>query len=389
MPLQFFLDHLARSKPVPEIVQGAHVVSLPSLTVNQGTGFYSEDRYVVEKWTLFNESWTFIAVLDGHGGTAAADFVLNELPTALKNSIGATRPLADEEIARILSREILALDDQISDGFTSLFPDDLSQVSVDDAARAFKDPSADSGLRTEVLRAISGTAVAVALIDPSNVVHVASVGDCDVFVCAAEGSPTGWEVHSLGPRHRCTNSTEAARIRAEHPGEEFCVTNLVPNGNVSGVLGHLTVSRGPNKLEPALGDMPFKLSPDHIRLLRSVRWYSALEDRVLTPPYLSNVPDIHHFRFAASKRSQYLVLSSDGFAGLFKRAHGITEPKELASVCASIASSAEAKGENMAVSLLWEAFGGENEHNIFKELAEGTPRRGSVDDITVVVVPIL
>ncbi|KAF5361564.1 hypothetical protein D9757_014121 [Collybiopsis confluens] len=196
MPLQFFLDHLTRVK---EIVQGAHIVSLPSLTVNQGTGFYSKDRYMVEKWTLFNESWTFIAVLDGkqaklwincaqvtnnfpvgHGGTAAANFVLNELPIALKNSIGATRPLADEEIAQILSRKILALDDQISDGFTSLFPDDLSQVSVDDAARAFKDPSADSGLCIEVLRAISGTTVAVALIDPSNVVHVASVGDCNV-----------------------------------------------------------------------------------------------------------------------------------------------------------------------------------------------------------------
>lgn len=134
--------------------------------------------------------------------------------------------------------------------------------------------------------------------------------------------------------------------------------------------------------------MPFKLPMDYTRLLLPVRSDPALEERNLTPPYLSNIPDVQHYRFPSSIKNQCLILSSDGFADLFKLVHGVTDPVELASMCASIASLAEAEGKNMAVSLLWEAFGGNNGHNIFRESVERTHSRGKVDDITVVVIPI-
>ncbi|KAF5361324.1 hypothetical protein D9757_015172 [Collybiopsis confluens] len=367
----YFLHHLAESKACSEIVHGAHAVNFPSPTALKVD---SEDRYVVEKWNMFGESWTFAAVFDGHAGSEAVDFVLQELPGVLKTSllskIGGNQPTAlnNAEIAGLLSQAIVNVDTRILDDFKSLLPEDLGHVSADDAALAFKD-------RIEVLRAVSGTTATVALIDPFNIVHIGSVGD---FICATDGTSLGWDIRSLGANHRCSNTSEVARIRAEHPGEELCVTTFVPNGRVNGVLGWVAVSR-------ALGDMPFKLPMRYTRLLEPGS-YPGLEERNLTPPYISNIPDVQHFPFPPSSRSQYLLLCSDGFADLFKLAHGITDPVKLATTCASIASSTEAEGKNIAISLLWEAFGGNNEGNIFRKSVERTLKGGRVDDVTLVLI---
>ncbi|KAF5390988.1 hypothetical protein D9757_004048 [Collybiopsis confluens] len=213
----YFLRYLAESKAAhSEIVHGAHVVSTPFVTPAPNAD--SEDRYVVEKWILLGESWTFAAVFDN-----------------------------------------------------SLLPDDLSQVSPDHAeALAFRDPSsADSKFCIKVLRALSGT---VALVDPSSAVHLASVGDCDAFVCPTDSASSGWEARSLGPRHNCSNPAEAARVRAEHFREELCETPFVPDGLVSGVLGRITLSRAP-------GDMPYKLPIDYMRLVSPVQLSPALAER--------------------------------------------------------------------------------------------------------------
>lgn len=122
----------------------------------------------------------------GHGGSEAVDFVLKELSPIIKTHLTAELDQAphgsldDTVIARILELAMVTVDTLITDGVMSLLPEIVGSVPVEDLIPAFRDRATnDGGPRVEILRGMSGTTATVALIDPENAIHTASVGDCD------------------------------------------------------------------------------------------------------------------------------------------------------------------------------------------------------------------
>ncbi|KAF7377904.1 Serine/threonine protein phosphatase 2C [Mycena sanguinolenta] len=277
--------------------------------------------------------------------------------------------LHDDAVSKILSEQLLTLDERIKTDFISLLPSNLDALLDFDATVALRD--ANGKARVEVDRALSGTTATVALIDPTNRIHVASVGDCDAVLCAA--TENGWDCLDVGFHHQCSNPVEMARIEAEHPDEPDCITNrqFVPR-----LPGGMSLSRG-------IGDLAFKLPGNLVRVLGAWNQKSFI-DSLKTPPYMSNIPETAHAHLPGQK---FLIIASDGLDHLMRRFRRKDIPtREHGKIYAAAAARAAA-GTNLAAEVLWEAFGGDGEDNVYGDAIAGK-LQGRVDDITVAVVPL-
>lgn len=105
--------------------------------------------------------------------------------------------------------------------------------------------------------------------------------------------------------------------------------------------------------------------------------------RNITPPYLSNIPEVAHVVPSATKGM--LILASDGLINIFSKTKKVRLVSEAAPMwCTSAVSGSS---ENMALNVLWDALGGDGDDNILSAIINGE-HRGRVDDITILVVPI-
>jgi hypothetical protein len=115
------------------------------------------------------------------------DFVLATLPHEIKSALSSKltdedTDISDQFVEKLLIQSIRNMDMRIQAEFTALFPgpDDIGNLSQEAIREALRDPNSNEGhSRVEVLRARTGTTAIVALIDPKNAIHVASLGDCD------------------------------------------------------------------------------------------------------------------------------------------------------------------------------------------------------------------
>ncbi|KAJ7634506.1 phosphatase 2C-like domain-containing protein, partial [Roridomyces roridus] len=217
-----------------------------------------------------------------------------------------------------------------------------------------------------LLRAVNGTTVCVALVDG---VHVANVGDCDSFLCWS--TELGWETKDLAPHHSPSNSSEAERVRSEHPGEPECIS----------ADGRLLTLR-------AIGDLHFKLPNDLVQPLADNYGPSPVQHLFghlavnKTPPYMSHMPDVFHVRPPVGARRSFLVLASDGLDHLVSRACGKPlVPLSMARIAAAVGRK-DPRAINMAVEVIWESLIGERD---METLVTKASRR---DDVTVAVVPV-
>ncbi|KAJ7172106.1 phosphatase 2C-like domain-containing protein [Mycena filopes] len=373
----------------PHVLHGAHVVTFqPAETPN-------EDRFFVQDWALPNGRWKMLAVFDGHGaGTEAVDFVLDVLPKEIKFALNRMLVASNEDISNqvlegLLTKCICDVDVRIQSDFTALFPDGIDCLSQEEISRAIKNPESSEGhSRLEVLRARTGTTAIVALIDPKNGIHVASLGDCDAVLVTLKS--TVWKPRILSARHNCANETEVARIRTEHPGEPDCV-----NTDTQRTLGLIAVTR-------ALGDTLFKLPAAYTERVAPLSLppihpnydLKGLAARNITPPYLSNTADVTHtavpLTVGAEHASDFspqrlLILASDGLVNILSRSKGIRELPEAAAVWGASAVSGD--WENMAVNVLWEALLGANGKSLYEDMVQKQSGR-RVDDITIIVCPL-
>ncbi|KAF7301095.1 Serine/threonine protein phosphatase 2C [Mycena indigotica] len=322
--------------------------------------------------------WTLVLVLDGHLECASAEFMLEMLPSTIKRAlesvIESSDPLEDQDIAKALSESLISLDNKIKDDFLALLPADLTDF---DAATALKD--ADGKPLIEVQRAMTGTTVAVALIDPRKRIHVASVGDCDVFLCSSN-SEEEWTCSVLNTHHQCSNPDECARIIAEHPNDPECV-DMNHRSGVPRLLSMLVLSR-------AIGDIYGKIPREFVRVLELGWGQSTVPDlsQIKTPPYLSNRPDVVHTKLPGQ---QFLIVATDGLDNLMRRHQHLREVEQsvLGVSLAPAVAKAQLAGENLAEAVLWEATGGDAIGNISEGWLLGT-FNGRLDDITVAVVPL-
>ncbi|KAI5833631.1 protein serine/threonine phosphatase 2C [Schizophyllum commune Tattone D] len=287
----------------------------------------SQDRVVVEDVEIGGQIWRLRCIFDGHAGNAAVDYIQQSIVPTLRARLAAleaSTPATDSTISAALSSALLAIDDAIGNEARALFPPDLDALS-DAQIRAIADDHKDGGSganHEKLLRAKSGSTALVALVDPAGErLWVASLGDCTAALCTRQEKGGPWTVERLSANHNGIEPEEAARVRAEHPGEEGAMLN-------DRVLGTIAVTR-------ALGDFFCKYPPDFVRrvLVASdpkLKFSATKVDdflaRLLTPPYVSAQPEVRCVRIGAGASvvngsddatssppaEQLLVMFSDG-----------------------------------------------------------------------------
>lgn len=114
--------------------------------------------------------------------------------------------------------------------------------------------------------------------------------------------------------------------------------------------------------------------------------------RILTPPYVSDIPDVHHcvFDSPAETRESFLILCSDGLLDIYDHMNLTLSESELADRWIRIVGSSlkgrkeQGLPRNLAFDLLRDAIGGEDldlaSRNLTLEMDDKW-----IDDITVLV----
>ncbi|KAF8305656.1 protein serine/threonine phosphatase 2C [Clavulina sp. PMI_390] len=252
---------------------------------------------------------TLTGVFDGHGGHEVADLAVSTLPNMLSEALttlfsnGTPSP---DQVSSTLAETILSLDNQIIKGVTSLFPGGINSTSALDVDKIVSEN------HEKILLGMRGTTVLIALVDEAKEnLWVANLGDC-VAVMVTEDPATGnWTSEALTTGHNGNVSSEADRIRAEHPGEPDCMAR-------GRVLGAIAVTR-------ALGDLTFKLpAPYTSRVFLSpkappFRTHTSIQDvvlpRIFTAPYMNANADVKHHSLSRSQPGagrRLLILTTDG-----------------------------------------------------------------------------
>ncbi|KAI5889502.1 protein serine/threonine phosphatase 2C [Schizophyllum commune H4-8] len=280
----------------------------------------SQDRVVVEDIEIGGQVWRLRCIFDGHAGHAAVDYIQQAIVPTLHTrlaALDASSPPTDATIDTALSSALLAIDDAIGNEARALFPPDLDALS-DAQIRAIADDHKDGGSganHEKLLRAKSGSTALVALVDPPGErLWVASLGDCTAALCTRQERGGPWTVERLSANHNGIEPDEAARVRAEHPGEEGAMLND---------RRYIVYS-----LLNSLGDFFCKFPPDFVRRVLvasdpNLKFSATKVDdflaRLLTPPYVSAQPEVRCVRIGSAgdatsspPAEQLLVMFSDG-----------------------------------------------------------------------------
>lgn len=144
---------------------------------------------------------------------------------------------------------------------------------------------------------------------------------------------------------------------------------------------------------PALGDTWLKLPPIFSqRVLLDFRreWNVQRPEtyvaRVKSPPYVSNVPDVHHYPLPrgapGQQRDLFLISSSDGLADLYD---GQTRPDMIHRWVTVVGRSIENRTRgNLALSLLRDGLGGADIRLVSQKLTVEMEEKW-MDDVTIIV----
>jgi pyruvate dehydrogenase phosphatase len=184
--------------------------------------------------------------------------------------------------------------------------------------------------------------------------------------------------------HNCNNPSESQRIQQEHPSEQGCVCD-------NRVLGYLAPTR-------ALGDTWLKVPSVYTRRVfashlqdwlppRQVAQYAS---RILTPPYISDLPEVYHHSLDVSQHEILLILSSDGLQDLYDNHDIQLSDQEMADRWVGLVghhmdstTDMDLQG-NLAVRLLRDAVGGDNTELVSRNLTLEMEDKW-MDDITILV----
>ncbi|ESK82281.1 phophatase 2c family protein [Moniliophthora roreri MCA 2997] len=288
----------------------------PQQTPSNSIG--NQDRCVAEDWEISGAIWKFRAIFDGHAnGNETVDYAYQVLPSKLKDRLCATlnnEPSpSPESISTLLSSTITDFDNSIETDLRTLFPspEHLEGLTDEEIQKLVNDGGPNY---TKVARCMRGTTVVIALLSPnSEDIWVATLGDSQA-VLGTKNTSGEWISRILSFNHNGNQASEVEILKEQHPGEDKVVTE-------GRVLGVIAVTR-------AIGDHLFKLPSIYTsRVFRnayhglrpgSEAMVEKLLERNITPPYLSNVPDITHLTLKKDEISKAcLILCSDGLMDLY------------------------------------------------------------------------
>jgi len=164
-----------------------------------------------------------------------------------------------------------------------------------------------------------------------------------------------WSAKVLSSYHNGDNPAEANKVREQHPGEPQSIYD-------NRVLGAIAVTR-------AIGDFSFKLPAVYTeRVFLNANPGFEVPDKVrsfigrnITPPYMSGVPEVQHVELVQGT-SSFLLMCSDGLMDLYEDQRlEFLSKKWVSKVGKDLKKK---KKGNLALSVLREALGGEDEEKV-------------------------
>ncbi|KAK7437947.1 hypothetical protein VKT23_018382 [Stygiomarasmius scandens] len=404
------------------IIGNAHCVSFQPNGIPE---YWNQDRYVVRDISMpVGESWKLRAVFDGHLGHELVDYTASNLPvliqSALESHLSSSKSdlqRNSEEISSLLKQCIVSFDESILGDLASFFPharsggisdEDIKEIVNNVSGSTSCVSGSTSTNYARILRSLQGATALIVLINPeSDELWVANLGDCQA-VLGVQNSSGEWDAVSISTSHDCWDDEEVDRLKKEHPGESEVVLR-------HRVLGAMAVTR-------ALGDYHYKLSRIYTdRVFLNIEpsvwpsedheWIRSVMQRNLTPPYLSNSPDVRYLNLnssrpisntaadvsntgSLSRPKACLMMCSDGLVNLYDGELD-WDPENMFEhwirVVASESSSSEdqmlkASGikSNHALRLLRDALGGRDEEKVSSMMTVEMEERW-MDDTTVIV----
>ncbi|KAK0652763.1 phosphatase 2C-like domain-containing protein [Cercophora newfieldiana] len=227
--------------------------------------------------------WMFWGVYDGHSGWSTSAKLRQSLIAHVYLKLA-------EEYASVAAPADADIDNAIKAGFLALD----NQIVWSNVEKVKKLGTKHAGAQL-IAPAISGSCALLSFYDTrSQLLRVACTGDCRA-VLGRRASGSTWSATQLSADQTGENPDEAARVRAEHPGEK----DVVKNGRVMGY-------------EPsrAFGDAVLKWPRELSMALRKSAYARRPQDRDITPPYLTAEPVITTTKIEP-ERGDFIVLASD------------------------------------------------------------------------------
>ncbi|GMT27090.1 hypothetical protein PFISCL1PPCAC_18387 [Pristionchus fissidentatus] len=305
-------DRLRQFERTFEINEGAiKRVDICQLAANQPIeDFYSLGRCVSSRALL-------LAVCDGHGGSACSRFTSAHLMEYICAAVLDKHVLADVPVQQRLEWIFSSSDAHLNQEnnlsavehrlvqFHKNFKS-LDKGTVKNALQAAflaldediaKSAMPDNKGRVHRMRAsiaAAGSCATLAHIRARSL-HVANAGDC-AAVLGVESASGQVSSLQLSRPHCVENADEVARIKAAHPSSE---SNILRAGRLLGELYPLR----------AFGDVRYKWP---LELQKAVLgpMGSPPPQNLLTPPYLTAMPEVFHHKLTANDR--FLIVASDG-----------------------------------------------------------------------------
>ncbi|KAG2150811.1 phosphatase 2C-like domain-containing protein [Suillus clintonianus] len=349
----------------------------------------NQDRYSIEEWELPGGVWQFTAIYDGHCGHDTVDYVHKRLPSMIRMSLQALiqstpiTSLKPEFVSEALRNAVRHLDESIrSDLYDFLPHDHLTKMS--DIQLSQHVSRRCSEWNTISARCTQGSTVLLALSDPlKKNVWILNLGD-STAVLGSRSVSGKWSAVMVNSVHNCNNPSESQRIQQEHPSEQACVCD-------NRVLGYLAPTR-------ALGDTWLKVPSvytrrafgPHLHDWLPPRQVAAYASRILTPPYISDFPEVYHNSLDVSQQEVFLILSSDGLQDMYDNHDVQLSDQEMADRWVGLVgrhmhsnTDMDLKS-NLALRLLRDAVGGNNTELVSRNLTLEMEDKW-MDDITILV----
>ncbi|GLB37225.1 putative protein serine threonine phosphatase 2C [Lyophyllum shimeji] len=372
-------EELTRMSAAKAYPFGIDVVSLQPCPLHISR---SQDRHVVEQWDLPNGKWIFNGVFDGHLNHDTVDFVIHTLPSDIKKALQFATSnnmcINPSQVSDILRSSVQQIDKSISSHFLDLLPKDLEALNclADRDIQHLFAKEGGGNLSYEVaIRSLGGTTLALSLTDAQGNLWVVNLGDCRAVF--GRRHEEGWSGYQLTSVHNLNNAEELSRLVSEHPDEQHAVQD-------GRVIGFLEPTR-------AIGDTWLKIPGVYAsRVYSNLKqpWISptrfkAYAQRILTPPYVSNIPDVYHY---VLDPPYFVLLASDGLLST-ERYAGIRDEEVVnhwINIIGQALDSRSTTFSNAALCLLRDMIGGNDTDMASRYLTVEMEERW-MDDTTIVI----
>lgn len=275
--LRYDVSQLPSNSPI-EDDRSEKIVQVPLIT--------SDDK-------RHSSDWVFWGIYDGHSGWTTSAKLRDELIGSVLAELDKVYVKSSVDSVYRLVPSPDVINNAIERGFVKL-DEEIVNKSVE---RLLASPN-KAGAAELIAPALSGSCGLLAFYDSySKDLRVAVTGDSRAVLGSrtAEGE---WTAKSLSTDQTGSNEEEAARLRAEHPGEE---DKVVRRGRV---LGGLEPTR-------AFGDARYKWSKEtQDRVARSF-FGRRYPQELKTPPYVTARPVITTTKIKP-ENGDFLVMATDG-----------------------------------------------------------------------------